>query len=50
LLRSGGTLLLELGGDQDQAIVPALAAAGFGAPRRYVDEDGDLRAIEVMRE
>jgi release factor glutamine methyltransferase len=47
LLRSGGTLLLELGGDQDEAIVAVLEAAGFGVPRRYEDEDGDLRAIEA---
>jgi release factor glutamine methyltransferase len=49
LLRLGGTLLLELGGDQDLAIAGALEAAGFKTPRRYEDEDGDLRAIEARR-
>ncbi len=49
LLRPGGTLLLELGGDQDRALAGPLAAAGFGPPRRHVDEEGDLRGIEARR-
>ena len=50
LLREGGTLLLELGGDQDQALKDVLIAAGFGAVRTHVDEDGDLRGIEARLE
>jgi release factor glutamine methyltransferase len=49
LLRPGGVLLLELGGDQDRVLTSALGAAGYGPPRRHVDEDGDLRSIEVAR-
>jgi release factor glutamine methyltransferase len=47
LLRPGGTTLLELGGDQDRALAEVLAAAGFGAPRRLEDAEGDLRGIEA---
>ncbi|MCU4183967.1 hypothetical protein K6U06_06320 [Acidiferrimicrobium sp. IK] len=49
LLRPGGTLLLELGGDQDRELAEPLAAAGFGTARRHVDEDGDLRGLEARR-
>jgi release factor glutamine methyltransferase len=47
LLHPGGTLLLELGGDQDEALREVLDRAGFGALRRHLDEDGDLRGIEA---
>ncbi len=47
LLRSGGTLLLEVGGDQAEALNGVLTVAGFGPPRSYRDEDGDLRGIEA---
>lgn len=43
LLRLGGWLLVELGGDQDQVLQPALAAAGFDTVTPWFDEDGDLR-------
>lgn len=43
LLRPGGWLVAELGGDQDAAVAPALAAAGFGEAEFWYDEDGDLR-------
>jgi release factor glutamine methyltransferase len=46
-LRPGGTLLLELGGDQASLVTPDLTAAGFAAPSLLVDEDGDLRGIEA---
>jgi release factor glutamine methyltransferase len=49
LLRPGGTLLLELGGDQDEMLDPVLKAAGYGDGQRHVDADGDLRAIEATR-
>jgi release factor glutamine methyltransferase len=45
LLRPGGWLLVELGGDQDQALSPTLAASGFGAANPWFDEDGDLRGL-----
>ncbi|HEY7072978.1 MAG TPA: HemK family protein methyltransferase, partial [Acidimicrobiales bacterium] len=49
LLRPGGRLLLELGGDQDAALAPALAAAGFEPAEPWHDEDGDLRGIATRR-
>jgi release factor glutamine methyltransferase len=49
-LRPGGHLLLELGGEQDAVLAPALAAAGFAVAARLDDEDGDLRGIEAAFE
>ncbi len=49
LLRPGGSLLLELGGDQADALAPALAESGFGEPELLVDEDGDVRAVTCRR-
>lgn len=49
ILKPGGVLLLELGGDQDQLILPVLQKAGFDGTRRYVDDEGDLRALEAHR-
>lgn len=46
-LRPGGTLLLELGGDEAQRVTPDLTTAGFSPPRLLLDEDGDLRGIEA---
>lgn len=46
-LRPGGTLLLELGGDEARRVTPDLTAAGFSPPRLLLDEDGDLRGIEA---
>lgn len=45
LLRPGGRLLLELGGDQDQELTPALGAAGFDGIEPWLDDDGDLRGV-----
>ena len=45
LLRPGGWLLTELGGDQDAHLAPDLAAAGFAAVTPWHDEDGDLRGL-----
>lgn len=45
LLRPGGWLLIEVGGDQDQALAPTLAAAAFEVVTPWWDEDGDLRGI-----
>jgi release factor glutamine methyltransferase len=49
LLRDGGALLLELGGEEDAAIGPVLAESGFAAVGSILDEDGDLRGIEAVR-
>jgi release factor glutamine methyltransferase len=48
LLRPGGWLLLELGGDQADALRPALDVAGFTDVEQWDDEDGDLRGIEAQ--
>ncbi len=45
VLRPGGTLLLELGGDQDGALLPLLVSAGFDRIAVWRDEDGDLRGV-----
>ncbi|MGA3220223.1 MAG: HemK/PrmC family methyltransferase, partial [Acidimicrobiales bacterium] len=47
LLRPGGSLLLEVGGEQDSALAAVLEGCGFGPPRRHEDEEGDLRGIEA---
>lgn len=46
-LRPGGALLLELGGEQADALRPDLAAHGFEEVDVIVDEDGDVRGIEA---
>jgi release factor glutamine methyltransferase len=48
LLHRGGTLLVELGGNQDAALAGPLDTAGFGPPRRHEDADGDLRGLEAL--
>jgi release factor glutamine methyltransferase len=50
LLRPGGTLLLELGGDEDALVAETLARHGLSPPLALRDEDGDLRGIETIRE
>ena len=45
LLRRGGWLLLEVGGDQPASLEPALAASGFDHLTTWCDEDGDLRGL-----
>ena len=45
LLRPGGWLLLEVGGDQDQVLARSLAAAGFDSTTVWHDDDGDLRGL-----
>jgi release factor glutamine methyltransferase len=47
LLHSGGSLLLELGGSQDEQLAPALQAAGFDVVERLVDDEGDLRGLHA---
>ena len=48
LLRGGGWLLLEIGGDQDRALTPTLHANGFSAIDPWFDQDGDLRGVAVQ--
>jgi release factor glutamine methyltransferase len=47
-LRDGGTLLLEVGGEQPTALGPVLSAAGFTAPRVLYDAEGDARGVEAV--
>ncbi len=47
VLRPGGWLLVELGGEQDVALRSALDAHGFAAVATWTDEDGDLRGLEA---
>ena len=49
LLRRGGSVLLELGGDQATEIERALTTLGFADVRVHRDEDGRDRAIEARR-
>jgi release factor glutamine methyltransferase len=46
-LRPGGALLLELGGEQADALGADFEGSGFSDSRLLVDEDGDVRGIEV---
>ena len=46
-LRRGGALLLELGGDEAEALRGALERAGFADVRELRDEEGDVRGIEA---
>jgi len=45
LLRPGGHLIVELGGDQPEALIPDLAAAGFAPPDVWHDDEGDPRGL-----
>jgi release factor glutamine methyltransferase len=45
LLRPGGWLLTEVGGDQDRRLAHTLVERGFGAVASWVDEDGELRGL-----
>lgn len=48
LLREGGWLLLEIGGQQDRALTPALEDGGFGSVEPWFDDDGDLRGVAAQ--
>lgn len=48
LLHPGGHLLVEIGGEQQDALVDPLTAAGFGEAAPWVDEDGDLRGLAAV--
>jgi release factor glutamine methyltransferase len=45
-LRPGGTLLLELGGEQADGLRGELARLGYVDFRVLIDEDDDVRGIE----
>jgi len=47
VLRPGGALLLELGGDQAGRLAGDLARLGFGGVVVLADEDGDARGVEA---
>ena len=49
LLRTGGSLLVELGADQADRLTGVLAAGGFGDVSVITDEDGDPRALYCRR-
>jgi release factor glutamine methyltransferase len=49
LLRPGGRILLELGGDQAHRIARALSDHGLAVARLLRDEDGRDRAVEARR-
>ena len=48
LLLPGGWLLIEVGGDQDEALAPALATSGFDLVSPWREDDGDLRGIAAQ--
>jgi release factor glutamine methyltransferase len=45
LLRPGGHLLVEIGGDQAEALGRAAADHGFDTVETWHDDDGDLRGL-----
>jgi release factor glutamine methyltransferase len=49
LLRPGAWLLVELGGQQDRQLAPALDTGGFVSVTTWTDEDGDLRGLAARR-
>lgn len=48
LLRPGGWLMVEVGGDQDEALAPTLSGTGFEDITTWTDDDGDLRGIAAQ--
>jgi release factor glutamine methyltransferase len=49
LLRPGGWLLVEVGGDQDRVLAPTLATCGFTDAEPWLDDEGDLRGVAARR-
>jgi release factor glutamine methyltransferase len=47
LLRPGGSLLLEVGGDQEERVSALLAAARFAELTAWHDDSGDLRGVHA---
>jgi release factor glutamine methyltransferase len=46
-LRPGGSLLLELGGEQAAVVGSQMEERGYGHIEEWADEDGDVRGIEA---
>lgn len=49
LLGDNGSMVIELGGEQDRALSPVVADAGLEVSQRFVDSEGDLRGLELRR-
>ena len=49
LLRPGGWVLVEVGGDQDVRLPPVMSAAGFDRLVAWADEDGDPRGMAAQK-
>jgi release factor glutamine methyltransferase len=49
VLRPGGSLLLELGGDQGERLAPIITECGMGDVEISLDGEGDLRALFCRR-
>jgi release factor glutamine methyltransferase len=49
VLRPGGWLFLEIGGEQDVSLRSILAAGGWSVAATWTDEDGDLRGLAARR-
>lgn len=48
ILRPGGWLLIELGGEQDRALSPTLVESRFDNVEPWYDADGDLRGLAAQ--
>jgi len=48
LLRPGGWLVIELGGEQNKALAPTLAASGFSRVTPWFDAEGELRGLAAQ--
>ncbi len=46
-LRSGGALLLEIGGDQAELLRPVMEALGYVSVQTWADAEGDLRGLDA---
>lgn len=49
LLRRGGSLFVEVGGDQARELAAPLDAAGFDDVETWADDDGELRGLAARR-
>lgn len=48
VLRPGGWLVVEVGGEQDEVLAPVWAGHGFAAVEPWWDDDGDLRGVAAQ--
>lgn len=48
LLRPGGSLLIEVGADQDRSLAPTFAANGFANVTVWRDDDDDVRGVAAQ--